>query len=388
MKNSNRQKSMAKDTRRGRGRAKLATESTPPHDELTLPAPQSKDFAYLVATRAWRDGLTANAICRSLFDDSSPVHLMQVKRALKRACQEGLFELRAPESTKVQEQLSILVNSHFLQGRLGWINVCVVEDSDHTRGAPVYVKAADLIAAIISQALAARRLSPDAEQLVVCNAGGRTVSETVRALARNPPVLDYADEAPSGQVPPLLFVAGNAAYQPKNFHHSANFLSVTMAELFRADHFALPKEDDSELTETHARFVERATLFICGAGTCEPGCTPGLMAQYLAKQGYALPARAIGDLAFNLLDKEGNHVELADEGARKFMNQLNPSLTLLRLKQIAENRSRILVVLDAENPREKTAIGTAILKKRYATDVVLGTRLGTEIIREWQRKTI
>jgi hypothetical protein len=348
-----------------------------------LPDPASPAFAYLVATRAWRDGLTANVITKDLFQDSSPLHLMQVKRALKRAHSSKILKLIPTTSARLRKQLSTLVNANPAERR---IRLHVVKDTVHTAGAPVYAKAAELIADFIRATSAHINKHGSEQRTVICNAGGRTVSETVKALMRNPPILVDSEAETEALQKSLLFVAGNAAYDPEQFHRSANFLSVTMAELFEARHLALPKEDDADIADRHAHLVESTSLFVCGAGTCRTGKVPSLMAQYFGKKGWPLPENAVGDLGFNLLDKNGTGVELPLPESREFMRQLNPSLNLTRLLRIADGK-RVLVVLDAREPKEKTAIGTAVLKGRYATDVVLGSRLAAAILKDWKPTT-
>ena len=361
------------------GRVKPTTDVSQTHGEDKLPDPASDEFAHLVATCAWRDGLTANAITKRLFDDSSPRHLMQVKRALKRAHKTAVLRLVAPENIRLYKKLDSLVNAN-VQGRR--IGLHVVQDNVHLGGAPVYAKAAELIADLLLEAARQKQFVDEAASIVICNAGGRTVSETVKALVRNPPILEDSGEPTEQLSEALLFVAGNAAYQPEQFHRSANFLSVTMAELFESGHLALPKEEDQQLVTRHAQLIERASLFICGAGTCRSADNISLMAQYFQRKGWELPESAVGDLAFNLLDKDGAEVEVPSIEAREFMRQLNPSLNLSRLMHIASS-NRVLVVLDAKDPKEKSKIGRAILRRRYATDVVLGTRLAIEIINTW-----
>jgi hypothetical protein len=342
-----------------------------------LPDPGTPEFAYLVAVYAWRDGLTANAIARKLFaHDGDPStkstnkELMQVKRALVRAHMTNVLQLVPLESEALREKLDEKVNKG------GDVRLAtrfhVVTDDEHTAGAPVHAKAAELVATFVLEACAA---SAD-EDVVICNAGGRTVSESVKALVRNPPVIEGGNDA-------LRFVAGNAAYLHDYFDRSANFLSVKMAEVFGAGgHMALPKEDDRELIKLHGELVNRAALFVCGAGNCrrEVG-RPSLMQRYFDKNGWTMPPEAVGDLAFNLLDRHGIEVPL-EAAQAALMRDLNPTLNMSRLHEIRDN-GRVLLILDAEDPAEKRDIGIAILRARHATDVVLGTRLADEIVAHW-----
>jgi DNA-binding transcriptional regulator LsrR (DeoR family) len=175
----------------------------------------------------------------------------------------------------------------------------------------------------------------------------------------------------------LIFVAGNAAYLPDQFQRSANFLSVTMAELFGAQHLALPKVLDDRFRKRYIGLVDRAALFICGVGSLEFG----LMGRYFKDEEWPMPERAVGDLAFNFLDQDGNAVELSG-AAREFMDDVNPALDLPKLTHIAANNC-VLLILDSEEPAEKTKIAVAALRREYATDVVLGSRLARAILQEY-----
>jgi hypothetical protein len=343
---------------------------------------KSADFAFLVAAHAWRDGLTANAIVRRLGLPSSPLHLMHVKRALQRGSR--FLKLVPPEARELQDKLNDRVNAK----RRNPICFHVIEDRWGPTYGPVCARAAQLASEmmleVVRSSVAGVRVAspsssvPDDGQsepdVVICNAGGRTVSEMVRALLRNPPLLDEFEQKPFRIDEHMMFVAGNAAYLPEQFQSSANFLSVTMAELFGAKHLALPKVEDAGFLTRYMGLVDRAALFICGVGTLDTG----LMAKYFKDQKWPMPDQAVGDLAFNLLDKDGNAVELS-ETARKFMNEVNPALNLTKLMHIAA-RNRVLLILDSEHPIEKSKIAVAALRREYATDVVLGSRLARAIL--------
>jgi hypothetical protein len=356
--------------------------------DARLPDPGSDAFAFLVAEYAWRDGLTANAIVRRLKLSSTPQHLMQVKRALKRAYGHFL-QLLPPRAKRLQDDLDLRVNVK--ERRRNAIRFHVVEDEWGPAYGPVCACAAELVSEIIREATRrgadrppARRpeSGPDAggrkePDVVICNAGGRTISEMVRAMLRDPPVVDESEERSAPVKDRLLFVAGNAAYLPDQFHRSANFLSVTMSELFGAEHLALPMVEAPGFPRHYEDLVDHASLFICGVGSLDSG----LMSKFFADRGWPIPGRAVGDLAFNLLDERGDAVELPEE-ARGFMNQVNPGLKLPKLMRIAANQ-RVLLIFDSEPPEAKTPICVAALRREYATDVVLGSRLARAILREY-----
>jgi hypothetical protein len=338
--------------------------------------PASPEFAYLVAEYAWQDGLTANKIAQKLGLPPEPRFLMQVKRALRRA-QNTFLKLIPPQEEELSGELSRRVNSDKRRP----IRFYVVNDTLGGR-APLFVRAAQVILEIILDVIQSKPSPTSADEtppdVVVCNAGGRAVSETVKALLRDPPLLDESDERAQRLRDRLLFVAGNSAYDPKQFHRSANFLAVTMAELFGARHLALPRVEEEAMRAEHASVVGNAALFICGAGAAAP--SDGLMAQLFTQHQWKLVSKSVGDLAFNLLDKDGNEVELADPDATLFMRQVNPTLTLLRIRQIAA-KNNVLLILATDDPEPKKPIALAALRGDYATDVVLGKKLAQAILK-------
>lgn len=346
--------------------------------------PYSDEFAYQVAVLAWRNGLTANAIVRKMDLEVTPLHLMQVKRALLRAAKLDFLVLRPPRNQDLEEKLTRRLRERCPTGHL---QLHVVQETHEPTTGPVFARAAEVALDIIKQIAntkAPQRRSGDPateeNQVIVCNAGGRTVAETTRVFLRHPPLLDSSDQEAERLKSRLLFVAANAAYRPRHFNLSANFLAVTMAQVFDAEHFALPREENANILLEHKRLVSRADLFICGAGSRHSG----LMAQILNEINCEMPPEAVGDLAFNLLDKNGDHVPMFSEEARKLLGRINPSLDLLCLKGIADS-GRVLLILDAQYDERgrvdqgKAAIAAAALKRRIATDIVLGEHLAEEI---------
>lgn len=349
--------------------------------------PKSDEFAYTVAAYAWRDGLTANSIARELGYRSTPRNLMRIKRALRRA--HGRFlTLKPMPHDQLRDDLCEKFNQ---DEKVRDIRFYVVNDFSEPASAAVFARAAELAMQFITQAALGK--SPDGfartqiptegsqqeTDVIICNAGGQTVSETVKALVRSAPLLDASDKEADRLRQRLRFVAGNAAFTSESFHQSASFLSVTMAEVFGARHTAMPVEDEAAL-QRHGQLVETAALFICGAGTRESG----LMADKFEKKGFQIPDAAVGDIAFNMVNKDGADVRLSSQEAMDYLRHMNPSLDLSRLLHIA-SQGRVLLILHSEPPELKTAISLAALKRRYATDVVLGARLARELIKEIDR---
>jgi hypothetical protein len=335
--------------------------------------PAGDDFAYQVAAYAWVHGLTANAIVRKLGLPSEPLYLMQVKRALRRA-QDRFLKLVPLPHNKLRDDLAERAKRHNARCKTRFY---VVDDIRGPTSGPVYVKAAELVSEIIIESVRSK-LGTDGHPGVICNAGGQTVSEMVKVLLRNPPVLDESNEGKEQLKQGLLFVAANDAYDPGQFQRSANFLSVTMAELFGAEHLVYSMLEGDDFQNRYVSHVEAAALVICGAGTRENG----LMAQLFRRAGLEFPEEAVGDLAFNLLDRNGAPVDLLCEKARRFMKQLNSTLDLSRLLNIAA-RNRVVLVLDSPKPELKKDLAIAALRREYATDVVLGARLARAILQDF-----
>jgi hypothetical protein len=186
----------------------------------------------------------------------------------------------------------------------------------------------------------------------------------------------------------LRFVAANNAYAADRFHHSANFIAVTLAEQFGTRHKALERVLSGETREEHRRLVEAARLFICGAGTIRPGRPKneaerrllGLLANLLIDWGIDLPEGCVGDLAFNLLSPDGRAVDAGPE-LKQRIQEVNPTVTLELLREILmSQRKDVLVILDSHEPEDKLALAIAVLRSRCVTHAVLGARLAGRIV--------
>jgi len=121
-----------------------------------------------------------------------------------------------------------------------------------------------------------------------------------------------------------------------------------MAQLFGAQHWALPRVVDAELRARHQSLVDKSALLICSAGTIEGG----LMSEYFSEHDWEVPPDAVGDLAFDFLDYTGSAVQSPSAEARAFLSSVNPTLDTSRLMHIAA-RSRVLLILDAKEPETK-----------------------------------
>ncbi|MFN0021477.1 MAG: hypothetical protein ACKVP0_24770 [Pirellulaceae bacterium] len=344
--------------------------STQPAQEHEPPNFGSEEFLFLVASLAWSQGLTANAIVKRVGLRSTAANLMSVKRALKRAHGKYLT-LRTKPGGEQEKRLDERFNQDRQHGRK--IAFHVVDDR-HKHSPPfaaVAARAAELVYGKI------RELHQvPGRPAVVCNAGGRTVFEMVRALQRHPPADDdLAADGSDAQESPFVFVAANAAYDGKRFENSANHLCVSLAQLFSGQHHALELVEGMESRDSFCEDVRRTDLLICGVGTRRDG----MMSQLFDRHQWAVPKEAVGDVAFNFIDRNGLPLQIQDNKARDYIASVNPALDIPTLLQIAGNKS-VVLILDAEQPEIKHEIAQAVLRSHYATDVVLGVKLADKIL--------
>lgn len=330
----------------------------------------SDEFLFLVASLAWSQGLTANAIVKRVGLQPTAANLMSVKRALKRAHGKYLT-LRTKPGGEQERHLDERFNQDRQHGRK--IAFHVVDDR-HVHSPPfaaVAARAAELVYGKIREFHQVQ-----GRPAVVCNAGGRTVFEMVRALQRHPPADDdFAAEGSDPQESPFIFVAANAAYDGKRFENSANHLCVSLAQLFGGRHHALELVEGMESRDSFCEDVRRTDLLICGVGTRRDG----MMSQLFDRHQWAIPKEAVGDVAFNFIDRDGLPLPIQDSRARDYIASVNPALDISTLLQIAGNKS-VVLILDAEQPEIKHEIAQAVLRSHYATDVVLGVKLADKIL--------
>jgi hypothetical protein len=376
-------------------RPKPPSRTTATKSETGSPQPQlplgSDAFVRAVAEYAWRDGLTTSGILKNLhYSRADAANHMAVKRALKRAHAEGMLSFH-PGSSPAQQRMRERLEQRYNAGtRRQPIEFHVVNDELAPfvgNRSLVELRAAEIVQEVIEQLLdkpPASGRTPSSEtgaegghDVIVCNAGGRTLANMVKVLQRRPPVVEE-DEAERIRRSRLLFVAANNAYSRKNSDRSANYLAVAMAEVYGADHDAVPRVLPPRFAEDHRKLISNAGLFICGSGAVNG--MRGLTFDLLELQGVVPPPETVGDLAMNLMDEFGDPVKL-DARGEEFLSEINPTLNRQLLESLANREgTRLLLVLDAAVPTDKVAISRAILSKRLATDVVLGTRLAKLIL--------
>jgi DNA-binding transcriptional regulator LsrR (DeoR family) len=361
---------MGKISRKSPSRSKKRKdlELGEPGQEPNPPNFGSDEFLFLVASLAWSQGLTANAIVKRVGLQPTAANLMSVKRALKRA--HGKYLKLLPKPGGDQETL---LDKRFNQDRKHGRKIAFHVVDDRHRHSPHFVAVAARAAELIYDKI--RELNElQVEKAVVCNAGGRTVFEMVRALQRHPPADDVEDDANSKKSP-LVFVAANAAYDGRRFENSANHLCVSLAQLFSGEHHALELIEDRESRRLYCDDVRRSDLLICGVGTREDG----MMSQLFRRHHWTIPEEAAGDIAFNFIDRDGHPLTLPDKAAQEYISHVNPALDITTLLQIAGNKS-VVLILDAEKPEMKHEIAEAVIRSHYATDVVMGVKLADKIL--------
>jgi hypothetical protein len=330
-------------------------------DAPAIPADRSsEEFAYLVANLAWTEGRSVSGILAALGLKATSLHIMQVKRALKRA-QNSLLVIRPP----MCESLASALVKKFG----GALRYHVVDDAYGPSG-PIFARTAEIIVETITDLL-----SRSTGTIRICNAGGRNLLETVNAIRRMPPAIDESEARR------LEFVAANSVYLSDAFDRSANYLAVALAHTFGASHYAIPIVGDEHSDRLREK-VRSASIFICSAGTCNFEGSPGLMAESFKKEGFDIPPKTVGDIAFNFLERDGAPVRFANELIHAYIGRINPTVGLAELKEFALNRDkRLLVILNATDPKEKIDIGMAIVKGGYASDVILGSRLASLLLK-------
>src|ERR1051325_4806747 len=211
------------------------------------PKPGTERFVHEVAELAWRNGLTANFIAARL---GGPSVIMQVKRALAKAVREGILVLRPPITDECAGRLRE-------QARYKALEYTVVRTDHFHELQAISAVASELIGEKIT-ALLNERTAPS--EVIVANAGGRALSEAVRLLHKNPPVIGPYDGKR------LTFLALNSAGRRRNFDQSSNFLAVRLAEIFGGNHIAILDHTDPTVEREYADKVKNIDLLLSGAG--------------------------------------------------------------------------------------------------------------------------
>ncbi len=266
----------------GRSTSNTKTDSRP----AERMAPADDHFIYRVAQLAWERGLAPNSILKEVNQDlGANFNIMQVKRALSKANARGILILRSPREDDYRQRLR---HATLLKAR----DYTVVRDDVFSNGTdPVCLAAAEQIVEMIPALLESHE-----GEVVIGNAGGRSISRTVQYLQAIAPVLEKADRDR------LVFIALNSAGRRLEFDLSSNFLAVRLAEIFGGKHIAV-LDLDTASEEEYQRRVANIDLLICGVGG-----KASLLTLHVGDQKYKVQEEMVVDLAFIPLDREGKLV--------------------------------------------------------------------------------
>ena len=321
--------------------------------------PDEESFVYQVAVLAWWEGLAPNAIAQRL---GGPHLIMKVKRALVKAVRGGMLRFEPPAMVAAAEQL---------QANAQWKarEYTVVADRSSTENSSVYLKGAEKICELVVRILDETRSS--GADVTVANAGGHTVSETIKCLHRIAPSIPPEDRTR------LVFLSLNSAGRRESFDKSANFLAVRLAEIFGARHLAVLPPSDPGIEQEYTQRVENIHILICGAGSRH-----GMLAVHIREQHLDLPASVVGDFGFIALDANGRPVQSAD--LQKAAVALSAQPDYAEVLRIARDPARyVLVLLCGEDPQSKVDISHAILKAGLATHCVIGLSIAEPLIKKF-----
>ena len=317
------------------------------------PKPGTERFVHAVAQLAWRNGLTANAIAARL---GGPQLIMAVKRALAKAVREGVIVLNPP----VTEECAAKLREHT---RFKALEYTVVR-SDHFH--ELQAIGAMAAATIGEKILALLKNRPAPAEIIIANAGGRAMSEAVRLLHKNPPVIGTYDGRR------LTFLALNSACRRRDFDQSSNFLAVRLAEIFGGNHIAILDHTDPTAEKEYTAKVRNIDLLLCGAGGLN-----SLLIEHAREQQVSVPDSVVGDFAFIPLDSDGRPVEMP--GLRKVLAKLSPHPEYAEILRIARDPTKAVLVVFSEHG-SKLEIAKAVLTAGLVTHCVLGLSLATRLI--------
>lgn len=328
----------------------MPTPNTP--DDKKSSTKIVNDFVYQVADLAWRKGLTANFIAKDLGSPGDPKMIMAVKRALRKAIDDGTLVLNVPREDEYRDTLKRM-----------WprIDFTIVRNNLVAKGDAVHIAASDELAAKIEELW-----KTDKPDVVIANAGGQAVSETVRYLhQRNRPVLDAA----MGKR--LVFISLNSAGRARRFQQSSNYLAVRLAEIYEGDHIAMLGPADTSIDQEYTPLVENIDLLLCGAGGPD-----SLLAECAKEEGINLPSEMVGDLAFIPLDENGRRVQ--EPRLQEVIDKkLHAAPAYDEILRIAAHPPRaVMVVLSGAS---KLPIAIALLRAGLASHLVLDLSLAKSL---------
>jgi DNA-binding transcriptional regulator LsrR (DeoR family) len=336
-----------------RNRGTGSTMERPDNVRTHLPADSPVgDFEYKVARLAWEKGLAENSILNNLELDRTAENYMKIRRALQRAVSHGLLELKPPRNKALESELV----RTFPSLEAGQILVEVDR-------AAACLAAARLIAGEIEEFL----YRSEKSEMVIANAGGRTIRDTVTYLQRLTPV-----PPPQVKGKKLIFLSLNAAEIHSQFDQCANFLSVRLAQIYEASgtqHFAVARPFDANTQAEYQDKVKAIDLLISSAGSRD-----GFLSDWLKRRKWELPKQAVGDVAFHLIDSDGKWIEPEDKVKPLFENELVRAPDWQELIQLF-NKKKVLLVLAGLKQKVARALLNSALPRRCIFDSSLALAL-------------
>ncbi len=333
----------------------MPTRNTPDEKKSSTQIGESLDFVYQVAERAWKKGLSANFIAKDLGHAGDPKMIMAVKRALRKAIDDGILVLNVPREDQLRDQL---------QRKWSRVDFTIVRNNLVAPGDAVHIAASDELADKIE-----KLWNTDKKTIVIANAGGHAVSETVRYLhQKHRPVLNAAVEKR------LVFISLNSAGRARKFQQSSNYLAVRLAEIYEGDHITMlgPTDTNTVTDKEYKHLIENIDLLLCGAGGPD-----SLLAECAKEEGISLPSEMLGDLAFIPLDANGRRVHEPRLQAI-IEKKLHTAPAYDEILRITTHPPRaVMVVLSGASKRE---IASALLRGGLASHLVLDLRLAQYLV--------
>jgi len=295
------------DRKRSVPTTRAATEATRSGRDSTLdpgwaglqPDAPVSDFEYEVARLAWEKGLAESSIVREVFPEErkkKPEHFMKVRRALEKAVSHGLLQLKPPRIRALEQDL---------------VTAFPTLRVDHVHVARDRLAACLAAARHVAEAVDEFLYRSDKKEMIIANAGGKTVGETVRYLQRLIPVSPQVPVPPQAQEKTLTFLSLNSAEIHDQFDQCANFISVRLAEIYASPdthHFAVANPFDERTMAEYREKLQNIDLVISSAGGRE-----AFLSEWLRRRRKKLPREAVGDVAFHLIDARGKPVQLSAE---------------------------------------------------------------------------
>lgn len=309
------------------------------------------DFEYEVARQAWEKGFAVNSILGKLNLEKIPENYMKVRRALQRAVSHGLLELKTPRNKDLEEKLV----EKFPDLKADNIHVEV------DRGAAC-LAAARLIAAEIAEFLA----DDNRQEMVIANAGGRTVRDTITYLQRLVPI------PPQDKDKKLIFLSLNDAEIHSQFDQGANYISVRLAQIYAASntqHFAVVTPFDKNTEAEYWAWVRAIDLVVSSAAGCR-----GFLSEWLKRRDKQLPKDAVGDVAFHLINREGKGIRIEDKIQSFIEKELVRAPDWEGLMQLF-NKDKVLLVLAGDKEEVARALLNSALPRRCVFDSTLASAL-------------